>query len=88
MAGTVRDMNIKAENHDKSQYLFRSIKEKERMAFYEYAFESTRDFSEKEKGFNFFFLKRFCQLNRLVLGLPFKILTRNVKDIVVKFNGK
>jgi ribosomal protein S18 acetylase RimI-like enzyme len=88
MARTVREMNIKAENHDESQYLFRSIKEKERMAFYEYMFESTREFIEKEKGFNFSFLKRFCQFNRLMFGLPFKILTRNIKDIVVKFNGK
>jgi GNAT superfamily N-acetyltransferase len=88
MMRTVQEMNSKAGNNDKSQYLFRTIKENERMAFYEYAFESTREFAEKEKGVNFAFLKRFCLFNRLMLGLPFKILTRNVKDIVVTFGGK
>ncbi|MFW9996787.1 MAG: GNAT family N-acetyltransferase [Candidatus Odinarchaeota archaeon] len=88
MIRTDQDMNSEAGNNGESQYLFRSIKEKERMTFYEHAFDSTREFAEKEKGVNFAFMKRFCQFNRLMLGLPFKILARNVKDIVLTFDGK
>ena len=63
---------------------YRRIKERERMTFYEYAFESTRDYSENVIGINFDVLKKICKINRMLLGLPFKILARNMKDIFVE----
>ncbi len=63
---------------------YRRIKERERMTFYEYAFESTIDFAENVIGINFDVLKKICKINRMLLGLPFKILVRNMKDIFVE----
>ncbi|MFW9923994.1 MAG: GNAT family N-acetyltransferase [Candidatus Thorarchaeota archaeon] len=58
---------------------FRRIEEKERMIFYNYAFESTRGFADS-LGISFEFLEKFCRINRLLFGLPAKIFMRNTKD--------
>jgi len=67
---------------------FRTIKDRERMKFYDYAFESTRDYSESIIGINFDMLRKICKINSILLGLPFKILVRNMKDIFVELRGE
>ncbi|MHA2248174.1 MAG: GNAT family N-acetyltransferase [Candidatus Hodarchaeales archaeon] len=67
----------------KNDYQFRRLKNKELEDFIEYAFESTRDRAEKKIGISFKFLKRMCQLNRLLLGIPWKFIARNSDHIVV-----
>ncbi|MCK5409700.1 MAG: GNAT family N-acetyltransferase [Candidatus Heimdallarchaeota archaeon] len=66
---------------------FRQIKERERMTFYEYAFESTKD-RASSMGISFDFLKKFCKINRILLGLPGKILMKDIKDIVTEIDGE
>ncbi len=66
---------------------FRKIKERERMTFYEYAFESTKD-RASSIGISFDFLKKFCKINRILLGLPGKILMKNIDDIVTEIDGE
>jgi GNAT superfamily N-acetyltransferase len=73
-------MNLK---NVKNGYKFRKLKNKELGDFIEYAFESTRDKAEKEIGISFKFLKRMCQLNRILLGIPWKFIARNSEHIVV-----
>jgi len=67
--------------------IFREIKEKERMKFYEYAFESNMDFSGK-LGISFDFLKKFCRINRIFLGIPAKIFMKNTEDVFVLHEGE
>ncbi|MFW9778163.1 MAG: GNAT family N-acetyltransferase [Candidatus Heimdallarchaeota archaeon] len=67
----------------KNNYKFRKLKNKELGDFIEYAFESTRDRAEKGLGVSFKFLKRMCQLNRFLLGIPWKLIARNSDHIVV-----
>ncbi len=66
---------------------FRQIKERERMTFYEYAFESTRDHAST-MGISFDFLKKFCKINNIFLGLPGKILMKNFSDVVTEIDGE
>ncbi|MHA1418168.1 MAG: GNAT family N-acetyltransferase [Candidatus Heimdallarchaeaceae archaeon] len=66
---------------------FRQIKERERMAFYEYAFESTKD-RASSLGISFDFLRKFCKINSIFLGLPGKILMKNIMDIVTDIDGE
>ncbi len=77
------DNRVKKEN-----LKFRRIKEKERMFFYESAFESTRDFSENIIGIDFAVLKKICMINRFLLGVPFKILAKNMKDFFIEYEGQ
>ncbi|MHA1202779.1 MAG: hypothetical protein ACTSQ4_09685 [Candidatus Heimdallarchaeaceae archaeon] len=66
---------------------FRKIKERERMSFYEFAFESTKD-RASTLGISFDFLKKFCKINRILLGLPGKILMKDIDDIVTEIDGE
>ncbi|MFX0066330.1 MAG: GNAT family N-acetyltransferase [Candidatus Hermodarchaeota archaeon] len=65
--------------------VFRKIKEKERMLFIEYAMESTRDHAGA-LGISFDFLKKFYKINRVLLGIPAKLLMKGMIDIVVENN--
>ncbi|MHA1200265.1 MAG: GNAT family N-acetyltransferase [Candidatus Heimdallarchaeaceae archaeon] len=67
---------------------YRSIKEKERMLFFDYAFESVRDFAENVIGINFESLEKMCKINRVLLGLPFKIFASNVKDFFIEYEDE
>ncbi|UCG02725.1 MAG: GNAT family N-acetyltransferase [Candidatus Heimdallarchaeota archaeon] len=67
----------------KTGYQFRKLKNKELWDFIAYAFESTRDRAEKKMGVSFKFLKRMCQVNRLLLGIPWKLIARDSSHIVV-----
>ncbi len=73
---------------DPTDLKYRQIKEKERMTFYDYAFESTRDFSENVIGINFDALRKMCKINSALLGIPFKLLARNMIDYFVEFQGE
>ncbi|MFX1548638.1 MAG: GNAT family N-acetyltransferase [Promethearchaeota archaeon] len=73
-------MNLK---NVKTGYQFRKLKNKELRDFIDYAFESTRNRAEKEMGVSFKFLKRMCQVNRLLLGIPWKLIARDSDHIVV-----
>ena len=73
---------------DPKELKYRPIKEKERMKFYDFAFESTRDFSENVIGINFNVLKKICKINSILLGIPFKILARNMVDIFVEYHNQ
>ena len=64
---------------------FREIKEKERMSFYTYAMESTRDYADS-LGISFEFLQKFCKINRILLGLLGKILMRQMNDYIVEID--
>ncbi len=66
---------------------FRKIREKERMLFYNYAFESTKD-RANTIGISFEFLEKFCKINNILLGLPGKLLMRNVIDYVTEVEGE
>lgn len=66
---------------------FRQIKEKERMKFYEYAFESNMEFSSN-LGISFDFLKKFCRINRIFLGIPARVFMKNLVDIFVLYEGE
>lgn len=67
---------------------FRKLKVKERKKFFEYAFESTREFTENELGVSFNVLNKILFIDRLLLGLPLKILMKNNEDIVTTQNGE
>ena len=65
---------------------YRKIRERERMQFYDYAFESTREYSENVIGIDFAMLQKMCKINSVLLGIPFKLLARNMKDIFVELD--
>jgi ribosomal protein S18 acetylase RimI-like enzyme len=67
---------------------YRRIKEKERMQFYEYAFESTKEHASNVLGISFEYIKKLCKINRIFLGLPFRVLARNMKDYFVELNDE
>ena len=71
-----------------SELKYRRIREKERMQFYDYAMESTREYSENVIGIDFNMLRKICKINSILLGIPFKILARNMKDFFVEFQGE
>jgi ribosomal protein S18 acetylase RimI-like enzyme len=67
---------------------YRKIKIKERKKFYEYAFESTREFAENEIGVSFNVLNKFLFIDRLLFGIPLKLVMKNNEDIVLTHNGE
>lgn len=71
----------------KRSLVFKKIKEKERMQFYEFAFESTKENLSK-LGVSLNVLKKFCKINRILLGLPAKLIMKNMKDFFVINNGE
>ncbi|NPD88582.1 MAG: GNAT family N-acetyltransferase [Asgard group archaeon] len=71
-----------------SELKFRKIKEKERMPFYEYAFESGKEHATNVLGLSFDYLKKICKINRILLGLPLRIFARNMKDYFAELDDE
>jgi ribosomal protein S18 acetylase RimI-like enzyme len=78
---------IYEKTNPKFNLFYRKIKEKERVKFYEYAFESSKE-NLTTLGVSFSVLRKFCTINRFLLGLPSKLLMRGMKDYFVEKNGK
>ncbi|MHA2277470.1 MAG: GNAT family N-acetyltransferase [Candidatus Kariarchaeaceae archaeon] len=66
---------------------FRKIREKERVKFYEYAMEETAD-TINALGISFNFIKKLCRINRILLGIPVRIMMKSSEDIVYASSNK
>lgn len=64
------------------------MKERERKLFMKYAFDSKKDFAENSLGLSFSFLNKLLTINMMLLGLPLKLLARNMKDYFVIYKNE
>jgi hypothetical protein len=67
--------------------IFRKLKKKERLQFFTYIFETGSD-DTSAMGLSFKLIKRLCKLDRILLGLPFNLLLKNLKVFVLDYEGE
>ena len=72
---------------NESELLFRKVKLKEQLEFYQKAMSSVDDFATSSLGFSWDSFKRVLRINRLTFGLLGKIFMKNVEDFVILYNG-
>jgi N-acetylglutamate synthase-like GNAT family acetyltransferase len=67
--------------------IFRQLKKKERLQFFTYIFETGSD-DTSAMGLSFKLVKRLCKIDRILLGLPFNLILKNLKVFVLDYEGE
>ncbi|NHJ47742.1 MAG: GNAT family N-acetyltransferase [Asgard group archaeon] len=73
---------------DEKELIFRKVKEKERLTFYQNAMLSVNEFATSSLGFSWKRFKRILMLNRLTFGLIAKIFMKDMVDYAVVYDNK
>ncbi|MHA1760977.1 MAG: GNAT family N-acetyltransferase [Candidatus Heimdallarchaeota archaeon] len=71
-----------------SELIFRKVKERERLEFYQNAMEAVNEYATSSLGFNWDSFKRLLKINRLTFGLIAKIFMKNMIDYVIIYQDK
>jgi N-acetylglutamate synthase-like GNAT family acetyltransferase len=69
------------------KFSFRKLKKKERLQFFTYIFETGSE-DTSAMGLSFKLIKRLCKIDRILLGLPFNLLLKNLKVFVLDYEGE
>ena len=67
---------------------FRKVRNKELKQFYEYSMVHNRDFTVNMMGLSLEFQEKMLKINQILLGLPGKIIMKNIRDYVVELDGE
>jgi len=71
-----------------TELIFRKVKERERLEFYQNAMESVNEYATESLGFNWDSFKRLLKINLLTFGLLAKIFMKNMVDYAVVYQNK
>jgi len=71
-----------------TELIFRKVKERERLEFYQNAMESVNEYATESLGFNWDSFKRLLKINLLTFGLLAKIFMKNMIDYVIIYQDK